>query len=260
MENSRNILREVIETSFDLALELEKKVKVLSNKQVKAIGVKALAKKFVRVYFGELRPKLLNIEFDTIDLDDDMQTLLDHSNASSAKSSYLNVINRIKNHFLFAEKSLEMFFSDASNSKDHHAFSDKEQKILSTLEKINLSAANSFRQALFDLNERERISFKGPTHELRESLRETLDTLAPDKEVTAQQNFQLEDGQKKPTMAQKTRFIFKSRGEKLNKVDELIRPIYGRSSNSAHVANTRREALSIKGYIELMLCDLLEID
>ena len=108
---------------------------------------------------------------------------------------------------------------------------------------------------------------------LREALREVLDHLASDKDVTARPGFKLEADQKKPTMKQKVRFILASRGEGKTqtapaenstslveeRVGALARSVYDRSSLSTHVGTTKQEVQQVKAYVDVVLTELLEI-
>jgi hypothetical protein len=153
------------------------------------------------------------------------------------------------------------------------AKSTVEQAILTTLQQVVPTAALSYEQGCRDLGDGQRISFRGVASEFRECLREVLDHLAPDKEVMAQQGFRLEEGQKKPTMKQKARFILRARGQSttaarapedaVSTVEErfagLARSAYERSSISAHVTTSKGEVIQIKMYVDTVLAELLEI-
>ena len=135
------------------------------------------------------------------------------------------------------------------------------------------SAALSYKQALADLNDEKRISFRGPALELREALREALDALAPDEDVVKSDGFKFEEGKKQPTTKQKVRFILRARGlSKSNRevpedtasaIDELIsqltRSIQNLSSIATHVATERTNVRRVKRYIDAVLHDILEI-
>ena len=108
---------------------------------------------------------------------------------------------------------------------------------------------------------------------MRETLREVLDHLAPDKEVENADGFKLESGTTKPTQKQKVRYILRARHlpktaikvpedavtlvEELT--DSLTRSTYERSSLSAHITTAKQEVQRMKMYIESVLADLLEI-
>ena len=135
------------------------------------------------------------------------------------------------------------------------------------------SAAFSYRQALADLKDDKRVSFRGPALELREVLREVLDHLAPDHDVVASPGFKLEKDRQGPTMKQKVRFILKARGagksttgtpaDSVNTVDaivgDLTRSVYNLGSVATHVASERRQVVQVKRYIDAVLHDILEI-
>jgi hypothetical protein len=108
---------------------------------------------------------------------------------------------------------------------------------------------------------------------LREALRETLDRLAPDKEVMAAPGFKLEPDRTKPTQKQKVRYILRSREvpETARKAPEatvlmieeltgsLARASYERSSISAHIASTEQEVRQMKMYVDTVLAELLQV-
>jgi hypothetical protein len=94
----------------------------------------------------------------------------------------------------------------SATAPDAHT-SREEKLILHTPESLVPSAALSYRQGLLDLVGVQRVSYHGTAAEFRESLRETLDHLAPDLKVVAQPWYKPEEGQKKPTMKQKARYI-----------------------------------------------------
>jgi hypothetical protein len=148
-----------------------------------------------------------------------------------------------------------------------------EGKLLAAMEAVVPTASVSYRQALADLRDRTRVSFRGPALELREALREILDHMAPDKEMASSPGFQLEKGRSGPTMKQKVRFILKKRGDGKTKasspedcasavdaiIGELTRSVYDLGSLTAHVASERRQVLQVKRYIEAVLHDILHV-
>jgi hypothetical protein len=148
-----------------------------------------------------------------------------------------------------------------------------EVRILSTLAVLNPFAAASYEQAILDLGGRTRPSYRGTAHELREALRETLDELAPDADVKAEAGFKFEEGQEKPTMRQKTRFILRKRRTAKNAIDlpadsvsriedlgdSIARSTYVRSSMNAHTAAALADVRQMKMYVDAVLGELLEI-
>jgi hypothetical protein len=162
--------------------------------------------------------------------------------------------------------------SGAENQKGK-SLSAEENLILQTLESIVPSAAASYRQGLADLMGPERSSYRGTATEFRESLRETLDYLAPDEDVEAQVWYKPEDDQTKPTMKQKARFVLSSRERNKTQREsaekalliieqvsgELMRAVYSRASLATHVHQTKDEVRQIKRYVDTLLFDFLEI-
>ena len=129
----------------------------------------------------------------------------------------------------------------------------------------------SYKQVLFDLKDKERVSYKGTANEIRETLREVLDYLAPDKEV--KKEFPLEKEQDKPTQKQKVSFILKKRNRskahihvplKSSEIIEtskggLVRAVYNRSSMSVHKSSAKAEIIQLKKYLDSVLSELLEL-
>ena len=144
---------------------------------------------------------------------------------------------------------------------------------METLDRLVPSAAASYRQGFNDLNGVDRLSYRGTAAEFREALRETLDHLAPDDQVMAQEGFALEANQTTPTMKQKVRFVLTSRGRNKTQREaaekslaligelsgEVMRAIYNRASLATHVQESKMEVQKIKRYVDTVLFDLLEI-
>lgn len=147
-------------------------------------------------------------------------------------------------------------------------------EIINSLKKIINPAALSYEQAIIDLKSNQRISWRGPATELRESLRECLDYLAPDTEVISQTGFKLDPDTKGPTMKQKVKYILKKKGignseietteSAINLVDEMlgkfVRSVYTRASVSTHTSKDRNEILRILKLIRVVFCEILEIN
>jgi hypothetical protein len=150
----------------------------------------------------------------------------------------------------------------------------KEKMTIETLLKLKLvAAARSYEQAMTDLADNRRTSFRGTAVELRETLRDVLDHLAPDKDVMKTPGFKLEKDQDKPTMRQKVLFILRSRGQTrdITKTPEqtvilveeltasLVRSVYVRGSISTHLGAPKPEVQKLKQYIDVLLSELLEL-
>lgn len=253
--------------------ELVSLLKDINKTTTVNINTKSLKDKSVKIgsdYFNELRPYIPKIEGATINyMDALMQDLIRLGHGNNSKSSYKNLISDA-----IAELK-EINIEIASTPKiESHVIHPNEQKIIDTLVLIVPTAGFSYEQALLDISQaKDRVSFRGTANELRESLRETLDHLAPDAEVTKEPDFRLESGQNRPTMKQKVRFILKSRGHGESKrgttektaqlIEELFgqitRAIYDRASLATHKKSERDEIQKIKRFVDVVLLELLEL-
>lgn len=148
-----------------------------------------------------------------------------------------------------------------------------ENLIVKTLQKIMPAAGLSYKQAIIDLADVRRSSYRGVAHELREVLRETLNYLAPDDEVAAVAGFKFEEGLQKPTQRQKAIYVFRKRKLSkeemsapeltINLVEELsariTRDAYTRGAKEAHTLTSAAEVRQLKMWIDAVLGELLEI-
>ncbi|HKZ03699.1 MAG TPA: hypothetical protein VJ180_15760, partial [Pyrinomonadaceae bacterium] len=115
----------------------------------------------------------------------------------------------------FARADIEKLLPPASSVKiETVAHNDEDDEIIRKLDVLVPSAALSYKQAILDLKDDNRVSFRGPALELREALREILDHLAPDSEVTTAHGYAQEKDRTGPPMKQKVRFIMKKKGSR----------------------------------------------
>lgn len=151
------------------------------------------------------------------------------------------------------------------------AHTEEDEQIIGKLDALVPSAAQSYKQAILDLKDGSRVSFRGPALELREALREILDHLAPDNEVTAAQGYVQEKDRGGPTMKQKVRFIMKKRGKRSSSdapelavtafeeaIAALARAVYERSSQATHVAGERQTVVQLRRYVVAILHEIIE--
>jgi len=256
-----------------------KKIRNLLNraraKQVQAQSIINSSKDFVNQYFNDTRPIFHSKGLDNESLgglDNWMQQLLTLTQKSSLKSKYNRTVKSIDQELNGVEIALITATTELQTFSTIK-LDGKEQRIATTLAGLVKSAGLSYEQACLDLRYDTRCSYRGAAAELRETLREVLDRLAPDEEVVSQNNFKFEKGQKKPTMKQKVRYILKSRGKNKSqtetpesavalieeKVGALARSVYNRSSVSTHISTSKQEVRQIKAYVDVVLGELLEI-
>lgn len=241
-------------------------------------AVSQAARELVQLYFREARIEVVELGCDQEllgQMDRSMQRLLRLSNGRNRRSSYIRVLETARplEQSLTADRELRLGQRATTQLRPPAMMTDIEVMIAETLRRMIPAAALSYEQAVRDLSSPERISFRGTANELRETLREVLDYLAPDDEVMSASGFQLESGQTTPTQRQKTRHILRSRRlsrsewqaaeETVGLVEErtasVARSAYQRSNLAAHVATARREVKQMKMYVDSVLAELLEI-
>jgi hypothetical protein len=260
--------------------KLDVLVKKSKTQHVNSTTELAEIKSFMFVYFRELRPSILGKKLETNILDGYFETLQNLSSKRSHRTSYIDLFKKINKKFLGLEIQKEYSIADPLlENKSSFNVSDVENKIYQTLHKIDPIISASYMQMLIDVNDPNKISFKGTFHELREVLREVLARLALDTEVIQSKDFKLEINCSKPTMRQKVLFIFNQRGSSKdekdiaiasvtpievgdNAVAGLTRNVYESGSTSAHTstASVRGHVVQLKMYLDAILCHLLEIN
>ena len=229
-------------------------------------------------YFRDFRGHVVGVLRDSANLesyDEDWQQLIRLAHGNNPKTTYDKLIRRLvkttKEINVTSHSAVATAPAIASSAL---TYSQAEEILLATLDNLLPSAAASYRQGLADLaNPTLRHSYRGTATEFREGFRETLDHLAPDKDVMEQVWFKPEKDQKLPTMKQKVKFVLSSRGKNKTQrvaaekaVDlmealagDIARAIYNRASLSTHVETTRQEVEQLKRYMDAVLFDLLEI-
>ncbi|MFA6098994.1 MAG: hypothetical protein WCV50_05660 [Patescibacteria group bacterium] len=271
-------IQEVPFDSFKPKLEIiEKKVKGVKFKQINSKSLRQEIRQTVQDYFRNLRLELIQYNFSLDALDSNMQELLKLTNGRSLKKIYTTKIKSSKKIMENLEIEREYNFSNPQNRTKSLPL-DVELKIIQTLNNLIPAIGNSYKQIISDLNDDNRISFRGTTAELREVLREVLDNLAPDQEVKQQKDFKLEPNTHKPTMKQKVRFILKARGQnktEMNTTENTTALVDGSQEMIATIARSTYEKGSVgthtdkgspkasckqyKMYVDSVLCELLEI-
>jgi len=251
---------------------LRKKVNSVKAKQVHSASLREEVRQMIEDYFKLIRPTIISDAANNKEvgiIDEQMQELLVLCHKTPTKTVYLKRVNDIRKQLVSLDSKLLSFVQAPPSSVN-----SVDTQIIETLTKILPTAALSYKQALIDLEGEDRFSWRGPATDLREALRETLDHLAPDKDVMAMPGFKLEKDTHGPTMKQKVRFILTKRGiskaqsataessvESVeNIVGSFVRSVYTRSSISTHTATDKNEVLRIKSYVRVTLGELLEIN
>ena len=243
---------------------------------VNAADVRKDVAQVAQRYLQMTRQVLLaaGLEGQSATLDDSFSALLQLSEGRNALASYKKHAKRIRKTIPSVTAGLALHAGSVGERKE---LSADEKRLTETLAKLVPTAAVSYRQALPDMQDDTRVSFRGPALELREVLREVLDNLAPDKDVMASDGYTPQKDhhgrdRTTPTMKQKVRFILKARDRggssrgtaetSAETVDAMVadvtRSVYNMGSLSTHVAGERRAVEKLKRYVDAVLHDLLE--
>jgi hypothetical protein len=139
-------------------------------------------------------------------------------------------------------------------------------KIQAALSALDPKLGTAYGQVAHDLNDTSRSSWQGAAGEVRELLRHSLEELAPNDKVMAQDGFVLETDQAKPTRKQKVMYILTKRqisgdaGKQVKGSVERIggvgAAIYSRGSQATHNQGTRDEAVKLFAYFNAICSDL----
>lgn len=243
----------------------------VSGLQLQSAAARSSLRQLVEKYFNEVKPQLVHspgAEVHIAAVDAAMQELLTLCHRKGAVGKYKTALRTIKQNLVQLDSRLVTAPVQSAASER----SSVDHRILVTLKALLPSAALSYEQALLDLASPERLSWRGPAADLREALRETLDHLAPDDQVTALPGYRQEEGARGPTMKQKVRFILRSRNapkatastteDATVAIDEsvgsFVRSVYTRSSVSTHTPTDKDEVLRVLDLVRVVLAELLE--
>jgi hypothetical protein len=255
--------------------QFQKAFRKMQTINVNSTAIRNQLKAAVQRYFRLARPQLLSLQIteqETEPLDVALQELLRLTAGNNAASTYSRWLKVAREANVALSGTLETKLGSRSITREQR--SSAENLISETLRAMLPSAASSYTQALIDLDDPNRVSFRGPAAELREALREVLDHLAPDEAVSAQTGFRLEKDRSKPTMRQKVAFILKARGRGRSAsgapvdaaemvehgLGDLTRSVYTLGALATHVSAGRREVIQLKRYVEAVLMDILELE
>lgn len=243
--------------------------------QIRAGHVNSLAKRkelqaLVDIYFRDIRPSIVDPDTLVIPADYIMQEILVLSHKRTETSTFKRLLSNLKRELIDLETMATCGFPQSAGGPSVPPI---DTRIIETLAGLKPSAALAYEQALEDLSDERRKSYRGPATDLREALRETLDHMAPDSEVTSQPGFRLEPDAKGPTMKQKARYVLSHRNMPSGASEtseraidfiegvfgSLVRSVYNRSSISTHTPTDRSEVLRLREWVRIVLCELLSI-
>ena len=247
---------------------LRRVIKAARGVNISAREDRDLASETAQQYFRHNRGNMELVASDELQaLDTAFQAMLTLSSSANRKTSYVKHLKAIQK--LYPRVTGKLAVGGAANA-ERPIISPEDQSIAQTLEGLVPNAARSFKQALIDLTDK-RFSYRGPAVELREALRETLDYLAPDKEVVKMDGYKPEPKLNGPTMKQKVRFILRARGmqdetppeQAASAIEEIVggfaRSVYTMSNTGTHGSKERADVMRIRRYVIVVLHDILAL-
>ncbi len=244
-----------------------------SKKQLHSQKVRDSLRLIAENYFNLVRPSLIDIgrqDPDVAEIDWRMQELITLCHKKGSVTKYQSILAEAKSA-LIAVETRALVSPQIGNAST--SISEVDNAIIDTLSRLLPSAELSYHQALLDLESNSRLSWRGPATDLRESLREVLDHLAPDEDVKSMSGYKQEPSTNGPTMKQKVRYILKNRGVGKSAaapaetatdaieeaVGSFVRSVYTRSSISTHTPTDKSEVLRVRDFVRVVLCELLAI-
>jgi len=263
--------------TIGLDKRLAAKIAAATSVNINSTPLRDEVKSVARRYMKEARSAITRngFEEELKHLDEHFKRLYELAEGRNAATTYKWHINSVKKALPKITPKLEL---DVATGKADPAQSDLETQIIETLNSLVPTASLSYQQAIRDLADGARLSYRGPAADLREVLREVLDHQAPDTEVMKSDGYKPEKDQhgkdrSKPTMKQQVRFILKARGQgasttelpekAVEAVDGLVgglaRSVYNFGSVVTHVAGERQAVVNLKRYVEVVLTHLLEL-
>ena len=247
------------------------------KKPASSVGERRHVRAVIGAWFSEYRPSFVQVvgeEAQITSLDSLMQELLQVAGKDAARRTLLRSVNGIIRHFT---DNLLVPVSRAYWSKvPQRTPAGRDEEMARRLRQLDPELADSYDQAVLDVADEERISYRGPAAELREILTGVLHKLAPNKEVESTDWYKAasKSGTRKeatPTRAERTKFILRSRAKGATATDaaesymtsteerlaNVVNATYKRGSAATHGGSERDELLQLLPYVNALLRELL---
>lgn len=231
----------------------------------------------VGAWFSQYRAPFIQILGDEkliASMDEGMETLLNFASKDSARRTVLRAVKAAKEYF---RGSLLLPLTRAHWSRAPQSSPAGRDEIVAVrLRNLDSDLADSYEQAVIDVEDPDRLSYRGPAAELREVLSTVLHTLAPTPDVEATDWYKesRRTGARKeptPTRAERTRYILRGRlkGSAVtegaesymsmveDRLEGVVNATYRRGSAAAHAGAERNEVGLLLPYINALLRELL---
>lgn len=231
----------------------------------------------IGAWFEQYRPSFLSMVGDEgllLPLDDLLQALLKSVPRTPSRRTVVRMVRQIEKYFT---ETLLVPLSRAYWSKvSQRTPPGRDEEVAIRLAHLDPDLGESYEQVAMDLQDEERLTYRGPAAELREILTGVLHRLAPTADVEATDWYKeaRRSGKRNeptPTRAERTKFILRSRmkGHAADETAEtfaesveerlasLVNATYKRGSAATHAGTERTELGQLLQYINALLRELL---
>ncbi len=264
---------------LDILTRLLQLIKSGTTKHVSAQTDRNTIRSVVSAWFTQYRPSfhpMIGDEQLLAPVDSQMQALLKLAADTSARRTVAKTIKLAKDHF---SETLLVPLSRAYWSRiPQHSSAGRDEEVVKRLYQLSVDLADGYEQAILDLQNVNRLSYRGPASELREVVTGALHLLAPDEKVKSAEWFReaRRSGARKepnPTRAERTKFILRNRAGTSaiteaaesfmtsveGRLGDVVVATYKRGSAATHGSSERDEVLQLLQYINALLRELLPL-
>lgn len=231
----------------------------------------------VGAWFAQYRPSFVAIvgeEPAILSMDEKMQELLKLASEDSARRTVTRLCKSAIEYF--KERLLVPLSRGYWSQAPERAPAGYDDEVAAKLRVLDINLAESYIQAVLDIEDDERLSYRGTAAELREVITDVLHALAPTEQVKATDWYKeaRRSGARtetNPTRAERTRFILRERAQGSavsdaaesytttieDRLADVVNATYRRGSAAAHSGAERQELESLLPYVNALLRELL---
>ena len=231
----------------------------------------------VGAWLSEYRPAFVAMLGDNqllVALDDSMHLVNRLASEQRARGSVLREVRTARRYF--SEQLLQPLTRAYWSRAPQRTIPGRDEEVLLRLRQLDPDLANGYEQAILDLENDDRLTYRGPAAELRELLTRVLHLLAPNEQVQATEWYResRRSGARKepvPRRAERTRFILRSRGQGSaadeaadayaslveERLEKVVDATYRRGSAATHSAAEREQVRTSLLYLNALLRELL---
>jgi hypothetical protein len=248
-----------------------------ATREVSSLAERKNIRSVVGAWFSQYRPSAVQVvgeEEHILKMDEEMQSSLKLASGPRTRRAIVRSSTSAIRHF--RDNLLVPLGRAYWSQAPERSPAGLDGDVAVRLRQLDAELVNSYEQAVIDVEDPERLSYRGPAAELREVLTSVLHILAPNPQVEATEWYResRRSGTRKeptPTRAERTKFILRSRAKGsavteaaesyMTSVEErlagVINATYQRGSAATHGGTERDELGKLLPYINALLRELL---